>query len=151
MSIKKITEWAFIALAFMVTIVSFIAIVKTFGVLSDGIISGLLGFIGSIIGGVITLVGVRWTILENRRMIMQEKIEKEHYICEKLSDLFLMLKYSVENQNAQHVVECSKKIREFIENEHEILRGTDVSFSRQFDLCLSNLEIIESKLVDSKK
>lgn len=85
MALKKIIEWSFVTLAFAITIVSFIAIVKTFNVLSDGIISGFIGFIGSIIGGLFTLWGVNRTLEVQRN----EKFDDE--FVGKMSNLEIII------------------------------------------------------------
>ncbi|WP_418302459.1 hypothetical protein [Lysinibacillus fusiformis] len=71
--------------------------ISLFSIKDYTIIAGLIGFVGAIIGGSITLIGVRMTIKEARRKDELEKIEEKVFAGEYLIDELSKLATLVES------------------------------------------------------
>ncbi|MDM5338497.1 hypothetical protein QUF84_14870 [Fictibacillus enclensis] len=64
----------------IIDLIIFYAVMKTLNVFEKEIIAAIIGFLGSIFGGLLTLVGVKWTLNSQFKIYEQEKFERANYI-----------------------------------------------------------------------
>ncbi|MGD6993987.1 hypothetical protein [Sutcliffiella horikoshii] len=60
--VKEYFPYIFLLTVIILNIIIFYALMETLNLVKSGITSALIGFLGSILGGVVTLIGVKWTI-----------------------------------------------------------------------------------------
>ncbi|RHW43460.1 hypothetical protein D1B31_02020 [Neobacillus notoginsengisoli] len=95
--IEELFKWLIL---FITGIYSFIIIFLLFKVLVDkDYLIGLIGASGSIIGGALTLIGVKWTLNEQKRALAQEKYEKANFVFTELLPALTGVYNSVKSLN----------------------------------------------------
>lgn len=75
---KEIAEWFVIALTSLISLIIFGMVFIEFGAIDTTLVAGIIAFVGAIIGGFLTLLGVRKTI-KNGNEIESYKILVEQY------------------------------------------------------------------------
>ncbi|MGE7121817.1 hypothetical protein ACQKIC_16495 [Peribacillus sp. NPDC046944] len=84
---KRYIDYLPYAVMFTVVIINFIifyALLTVMNVFEKEIIAAIIGFTGSIIGGLLTLMGVKWTLDSQKRKENQEKYEKANFVFTEL-------------------------------------------------------------------
>lgn len=103
----------------LIDILLILGIIKIFFGLGETIISGIIGFIGAIVGGVITFIGVRHTIMfqikKDRLERLPEIINNSWKINKQF--LFVLGLYSAVKENPK--IDDVKLVEEFYENNEE--------------------------------
>lgn len=74
---KEIAEWSVIALTTLTTLLTIGLVLLEFETIDTTLLAGIIAFVGAIIGGMITLIGVKRTIESNRLIENQKKIKEE--------------------------------------------------------------------------
>ena len=74
---KEIAEWSVIALTTLTTLLTIGLVLIEFETIDTTLLAGIIAFVGAIIGGMITLIGVKRTIESNRLIENQKKIKEE--------------------------------------------------------------------------
>jgi hypothetical protein len=103
----------------LIDILLILGIIKIFFGLGETIMSGIIGFIGAIVGGVITFIGVRHTIMfqikKDRLERLPEIINNSWKINKQF--LFVLGLYSAVKENPK--IDDVKLVEEFYENNEE--------------------------------
>lgn len=75
--VKEIAEWSVMALTTLTTLLTIGLVLLEFEKIDTTLLAGIIAFVGAIIGGFITLIGVKRTIESNRLIENQKKIKEE--------------------------------------------------------------------------
>jgi hypothetical protein len=82
--VKKYIPYFVLFTALVIDLIIFYAILDLLKVFEKEIIAALIGFIGSVIGGLLTLIGVKWTLDSQQRKERLEKYEKANFVFTEL-------------------------------------------------------------------
>lgn len=74
---KEIFEWIILAVVFLAALTSICVVFQVSGILDTTLIAGIIAFFGAIIGGILTLVGVRITINNSRLGLIRTELRQE--------------------------------------------------------------------------
>lgn len=152
--LKESIVWSFIVALMIFTVVLMIImiiyIVNRAFIESETILAGLIGFIGAIIGGIVTYRGVLLTINEQRNKENQIKSESASHTFLTLFPKIILIKVAINNLNEKDFekqkIELLKYINEFKELKYSLSRDidrTEISFKGQLnslEFILENLE-----------
>lgn len=105
--------------------------------------------IGGIISGAITLIGVRLTIEEQRKLFLLEKHEKASYIYKKITPGIVSINSQINEMSSSNIGEqlskvdkSAKSLHSIIKNHSEILMNTEFTFISTVESILPWLEEI---------
>ncbi|WP_338788800.1 hypothetical protein [Metabacillus sp. FJAT-53654] len=83
-NILRYLPYFFLFTVIIIDIVIIYALLVTLKILEKEIIAALIGFVGSVLGGLLTLVGVKWTLDSQNRKESLLKYEKANYVFTEL-------------------------------------------------------------------
>jgi hypothetical protein len=149
MKIRKIniTNFIMFTLIFSIYSLCFAAIIKAFNLWSDEIISGLLGFLGAIFGGAVTLASVLLTLDNQKRKEFLDSYPKKRKNADdvdiEIMDLYRGLKKC--NEDKEYRANLGYLLQDGIKKQDETLEkaaevNNDIyTQTREFYFCLSRL------------
>lgn len=149
---KKIQSYLLFILIACMALISFLLVIYVLDRLytwNDAILGGVLGFIGSIIGGGLTLIGVRWTLLEQRKQFVKPFIDNASLIHARLAPKIVSLNTFVNNINGlnsneqfDRILTSARRIITLIDESSEIINKTEVQVIRQMEFIETQCENI---------
>lgn len=99
-----------------------LGIIKIFVGLSDDIIAGIIGFVGSVIGGTLTLIGVKWTITEqNKKDFIDKYPEKIKYFHKIDTKLYKLRTAIMEYKRPTISFQSNNEINDFLISKDELI------------------------------
>lgn len=130
MKMKEVTEWSVFIITLLLSLMIFGMVVIEFEALDTTIVAGIIAFIGAVLGGGITLVGVQKTITANRESdIRREKIDyssKRELVRRDIMSTLRRMKYSLivtENATGEYEDNFDQKIMKNIFEMQELCEG----------------------------
>lgn len=138
---KRIFEWAILIWTSLLVLLIAGWIMIEFYDWKDTIVAAIIAFVGAIIGGSITLIGVKMSISEARRKDDLEKIEEKVFAGEYLIDELTKL-YFIAEQKAFKM--------ELINHELQEVQGTDNSILDLYNKFSIEINEIHEKVASSQ-
>lgn len=136
--IHKFFPYMFLVTVIIINFIIFYALMTTMGVLEKEIIAAIIGFIGSLLGGLLTLVGVKWTLDASNRKERQEKYEKAHFVFTEILpyingvyNSYKSLSYLNWDESTTRLIENAKKLEDFAKEVGKEARLIDINFYRE--------------------
>jgi hypothetical protein len=110
-------------------------------ILSDSVIAtvgpGLIGALGSMIGGFFTLIGVRWTLQGNKKQELQSQYIKTKYVYSRLYPYVVSIQNSIKSINPTNI------------NHHlDLIQSHAGVLVKQTQIVLDNLEDVNEDLFE---